>query len=291
MGSCSETLAATKGSNLLLLQLHVSSRMGGEERESWGNHCEFFLSSLGLAVGLGNVWRFPYVAYQNGGGSFLIPYLVMLLLVGLPAFFVELTAGQYARVGANKVWGRMVPAFKGLGYGMLLVRFYVNIYYVVICSWAFYYLAMGFRKDLLWQYCGSLDDNTKGCYSEFYLSNCNEKHGKDPKDPWTYYAGECTKSSEFCQLFDGASYTNGEICQMRTGVEKTFSELSKRVSPAEDFYNRVVLGLAYNFEGDQYTWEEFGPLKWELVLCLARVDKAPSADCCWLLSFLFPSRT
>jgi len=262
-------LPATKSSNLLLLQLHVSSRMGGEERESWGNHCEFFLSSLGLAVGLGNVWRFPYVAYQNGGGSFLIPYLVMLLLVGLPAFFVELTAGQYARVGANKVWGRMVPAFKGLGYGMLLVRFYVNIYYVVICSWAFYYLAMGFRKDLLWQYCGSLDDNTKGCYSEFYLSNCNEEHGEDPKDPWTYYAGECTKSSQFCQLFDGASYTNGEICQMRTGVEKTFSELSKRVSPAEDFYNRVVLGLAYNFEGDQYTWEEFGPLKWELVLCLA----------------------
>ena len=46
------------------------------------------------------------------GGSFLIPYLLMLLLVGLPAFFVELTVGQYARVGANKVFGRMVPAFK-----------------------------------------------------------------------------------------------------------------------------------------------------------------------------------
>ena len=76
---------------------------GAENRESWGNHCEFFLSSLGLAVGLGNVWRFPYVAYMNGGGSFLIPYILMLFVVGLPAFWVELSIGQYARVGANKV--------------------------------------------------------------------------------------------------------------------------------------------------------------------------------------------
>ena len=85
------------------------------ERESWNNHCEFFLTSLGLAVGLGNVWRFPYVCFENGGASFLIPYIVMLLVVGLPAMLIELSAGQYARVGANKVFGRMVPAFKGEG--------------------------------------------------------------------------------------------------------------------------------------------------------------------------------
>ena len=84
-----------------------------EERESWNNHCEFFLTSLGLAVGLGNVWRFPYVCFENGGASFLIPYIVMLLVAGLPAMLIELSAGQYARVGANKVFGRMVPAFKG----------------------------------------------------------------------------------------------------------------------------------------------------------------------------------
>ena len=82
--------------------------MGDEGRESWGNHCEFFLSSLGLAVGLGNVWRFPYVAYTNGGGSFLIPYMLMLFIVGLPAFWVELSIGQYARVGANKVGGLLL---------------------------------------------------------------------------------------------------------------------------------------------------------------------------------------
>ena len=72
-------------------------------RESWGNHFEFFLSSLGLAVGLGNVWRFPYVAYENGGGTFMVPYIIMLFIVGLPCLFVEQSVGQYARVGANKV--------------------------------------------------------------------------------------------------------------------------------------------------------------------------------------------
>ena len=72
-------------------------------REAWGNHFEFFLSSLGLAVGLGNVWRFPYVAYENGGGTFMVPYIIMLFVVGLPCLFVEQTVGQYARVGANKV--------------------------------------------------------------------------------------------------------------------------------------------------------------------------------------------
>jgi SNF family Na+-dependent transporter len=74
-----------------------------EKRESWGNHCDFFLSSLGLAVGLGNVWRFPYIAYTNGGGSFLIPYIFMLFLAGFPLLFVEQSIGQYAKVGANKV--------------------------------------------------------------------------------------------------------------------------------------------------------------------------------------------
>ena len=74
-----------------------------QQRDSWSNQCEFFVSSLGLAVGLGNIWRFPYVCYQNGGGTFLIPYIVMLIFVGIPALFFEQSTGQYAREGVNKV--------------------------------------------------------------------------------------------------------------------------------------------------------------------------------------------
>ena len=70
-----------------------------EERDEWDNKCSFFLSALGFAVGLGNVWRFPYIAYKNGGGTFLIPYFIILFVVGLPLFFMEFVIGQYMKSG------------------------------------------------------------------------------------------------------------------------------------------------------------------------------------------------
>ena len=70
-----------------------------EERDEWDNNCSFFLSALGFAVGLGNVWRFPYIAYKNGGGTFLIPYFIILFVVGLPLFFMEFVIGQYMKSG------------------------------------------------------------------------------------------------------------------------------------------------------------------------------------------------
>ena len=70
-----------------------------KERDEWDNNCSFFLSALGFAVGLGNVWRFPYIAYKNGGGTFLIPYFIILFVVGLPLFFMEFVIGQYMKSG------------------------------------------------------------------------------------------------------------------------------------------------------------------------------------------------
>merc|ERR1719342_542848 len=193
----------------------------------------------------------------------------MLFVVGLPAMLIELSAGQYARVGANKVFGRMVPAFKGLGYGMLLVRFFVNVYYVIVCAWAFFYLFVGFTKNLPWAECGDLNANTIGCYDKRALANCQNDNAT-VDGPQTFYNSTCMTYSEFCSNFGYSANGTQEICiNEATDESKTFQELYKRVSPSEDYFNRVALGITYNYEGDQYTWEDFGTMKWELVGCLA----------------------
>lgn len=70
----------------------------------------------------GNIWRFPYVAYKNGGGAFLIPYLVVLLVIGKPLYFLEMAMGQFSSYGSVKVW-EMVPILKGKSVGYIYCFF------------------------------------------------------------------------------------------------------------------------------------------------------------------------
>lgn len=82
-------------------------------REHWSQKTEFLLAVIGFAVDLGNVWRFPYICYKNGGGAFLIPYCIMLVLGGLPLFYMELALGQFHRSGCLTIWKHICPALKG----------------------------------------------------------------------------------------------------------------------------------------------------------------------------------
>lgn len=124
----------------------------GEEREMWGSQIEFLLSCIGYCVGLGNVWRFPYLAYDNGGGAFLIPYLIMLFVCGIPLFFMELSFGQFCGLGPVTAW-RAVPIMKGVGFGMVIVSFLVCVYYNIIIGWSLYYLFASFQSQLPWTRC------------------------------------------------------------------------------------------------------------------------------------------
>lgn len=124
----------------------------GEERQQWAHPIEFLLSCVAMSVGLGNVWRFPMTAYQNGGGAFLIPYLVVLLFIGRPLYFMELAMGQFSSFGCVKVW-KAVPAIKGVGYGQMIGTWSVVTYYCSLMALTVFYFVMSFQSQLPWTWC------------------------------------------------------------------------------------------------------------------------------------------
>ncbi|XP_058795871.1 sodium- and chloride-dependent transporter XTRP3 isoform X2 [Phymastichus coffea] len=131
-----------------------------QDRAKWSGKMQFFLSIIGYSVGLGNIWRFPYLCQQNGGGAFLIPFFVMLILEGVPLFLIELGLGQRMRQGAIGVWNTVHPWLGGIGIASCIVTFFVSLYYNVIITWCFYYLFNSFREPLLWSECPKINNKT-----------------------------------------------------------------------------------------------------------------------------------
>ncbi|XP_063905609.1 sodium-dependent neutral amino acid transporter B(0)AT3 isoform X2 [Zophobas morio] len=123
------------------------------DRAAWSGKMQFFLSIIGYSVGLGNIWRFPYLCQKNGGGAFLIPFIIMLILEGIPLFLIELGIGQKMRLGSLGVWNTIHPWLGGIGIASCLVTFFVALYYNVIITWCFYYLFNSFQYPLPWENC------------------------------------------------------------------------------------------------------------------------------------------
>ncbi|XP_033975390.1 sodium-dependent neutral amino acid transporter B(0)AT2-like [Trematomus bernacchii] len=122
-------------------------------RAGWNSKVEYFLAQVGFSVGLGNVWRFPYLCHQNGGGSFLLLYVLLMLIMGIPLFFLELAAGQAIRQGSIGVWKFISPRLAGIGYSSCVVCFFVSLYYNVILAWSLFYLGNSFQSSLPWEHC------------------------------------------------------------------------------------------------------------------------------------------
>ncbi|CAK6963245.1 sodium-dependent neutral amino acid transporter B(0)AT2 [Scomber scombrus] len=125
----------------------------GEDRPAWDSKIQYVLAQVGFSVGLGNVWRFPYLCHQNGGGAFMLLYVFLLLVVGVPLFFMELAAGQSIRQGSIGVWKHISPKLAGIGYSSCIVCFYVALYYNVIIAWSLFYMGNSFQYPLPWTQC------------------------------------------------------------------------------------------------------------------------------------------
>ena len=129
------------------------------KRQRWSSKHIFIFAAIGSAVGLGNVWRFPYLAGKYGGGAFLIPYIIMLFILGVPLLIMEFAIGQRMQVGAIGSFKKIKHKLSGLGLGAVLCGFVVVSYYAVVMAWCLLYFLYSFT--LRW------GTNTK----EFFFTN------------------------------------------------------------------------------------------------------------------------
>uniref|UniRef100_A0A5S6QXS4 Transporter n=1 Tax=Trichuris muris TaxID=70415 RepID=A0A5S6QXS4_TRIMR len=158
-------------------------------RETWANTFEFILSCIGYSVGLGNIWRFPYLCYQNGGGAFLIPYLISLIFCGVPMFVLEASWGQMLSVDIDArqfsiMQMEQMQQFNSAlqllekrliscaGIAATVCAFWLNIYYIVVLAWAILYFFNSFY-DLPWRYCNNWW-NTENCMPDYGCRSLND---------------------------------------------------------------------------------------------------------------------
>jgi len=237
-------------------------------REKWASHCEFFLTCLGYAVGVGNVWRFPYLCYKNGGGSFLIPYLVMLAIFGLPAMFFELSLGQYFGVGPAKLFGSIRPWANGIGWAMAVTAFLFVIYYNMIIAWTIFYIFSGFTSNLPWARCPV--NGSKECFSLEQDLECIESSNSTQ----IFYGGVCTELLQVCStsgIVRNGTFQCEELAGSSEGLAFIKRSLSRH-SASEEFFTQKVLGLR-----PETSWSSMGSLQPHLVISLGVA---------WILVFL-----
>ncbi|XP_048778053.1 sodium- and chloride-dependent glycine transporter 2-like [Ostrea edulis] len=216
-----------------------SSEEGNVERGNWSRKLDFVLSCLSYAVGLGNVWRFPYVCYRNGAGAFLIPFLIMLFITGIPLVFMELSLGQYASTGVVGVW-KAAPLFQGVGWAMFVVSVFICIYYNMIIAYTLYYLFASLAANLPWAECGEWA--TEACSTDIKVKmlKCQRYNN-------TWCDNQCVNST----AVDFSSMN----CTIYNGT-------TKLKSPSDDYFHHSVLSIT----GGIYS---LGDIKWELAGCLA----------------------
>jgi neurotransmitter:Na+ symporter, NSS family len=113
-------------------------------RDQWGGKLGFILAAIGSAIGLGNIWRYPYVAYENGGGAFLLPYFIALVTAGIPVLILEYALGHKYRSAAPFAYRSLSRRWEWLGWWQIGISFFIITYYMVIIGWVLSYCFYSF---------------------------------------------------------------------------------------------------------------------------------------------------
>lgn len=237
-GSSADTNVATAGGSGSKGKSGSGKAEDLPERGTWSGKLDFILSVVGLAIGLGNVWRFPYLCYKNGGGAFLIPYFLTLILAGIPMFFMELALGQMLTIGGLGVF-RIAPIFKGIGYAAAVMSCWMNVYYIVILAWAIFYFFMSLRSDVPWRTCNNYW-NTRNCVNAYERGNLT---------CWDQY-------------YNSTAYNR--VC----AVNQYNVSVKELTDPVKEFWERRTLQISEGVEHvGSIRWELAGTLLLVWILC------------------------
>jgi solute carrier family 6 amino acid transporter-like protein 5/7/9/14 len=224
--------------------IDLETEGGEDERENWGSKWEFIFSCVGLSVGIGNVWRFPTLAYENGGGSFLIPYFILLLFIGKPMYYMELALGQFAQRGPVSVW-KLCPLGQGVGIAQCVVSCIVAIYYNVIMAYCLFYIFSSFAEEVPWSKCSK----EWGYFADIESDDhCYEWSEDNTTATCAAADGKCESSAK--QYYD----------KVVLGIDKAI------LSPTAEWTDDVT-----KITNETYALTELGKIgdiKWDITLCL-----------------------
>ncbi|KAL4225788.1 hypothetical protein ACF0H5_016477 [Mactra antiquata] len=207
-------------------------------RGNWSRKLDYIMSCLSYVIGLGSIWRFPYVCFRNGGGAFLIPFITMLFVIGIPLVFLELSFGQFASLGIVSIW-KASPIFEGIGWAMFLSSFFKTLYYNMIIAYCIYYLFASFKTTLPWKECGEWSSEACSNVRTDGVKNCTDNGGV------------------FC--YDKCFYQNKVSSSTWNNV--TNCPVGNLISPSDDYFHKAVLDITNSIY-------DIGSIIWELALCL-----------------------
>ncbi|XP_072177030.1 sodium- and chloride-dependent neutral and basic amino acid transporter B(0+)-like [Diadema setosum] len=219
-------------------------------RDTWSGRFDFVVTCLGYAVGLANIWRFPYLCFQNGGGAFMVPYLILLMLGAVPLVVLEFAVGQYSTSNMMNIWNAL-PIMRGLSYGQFFAMVVVRCYYCVIITYSVYFCFASFTSNLPWV----------GCHHPWNTPYCSE------------LLGACLEDG-------GIIITNGSCANLTTLSEEELGEYNvtvynesyvdlsqytdplhgQRKLPSEEYWRNELLQESSGIE-------ETGGVVWQIALC------------------------
>mmetsp|Transcript_23959 Transcript_23959/g.77299 ORF Transcript_23959/g.77299 Transcript_23959/m.77299 type:complete len:644 (+) Transcript_23959:34-1965(+) len=192
---------------------HAAEATDGKPRSRWSSHTTFLLASIGSAIGFGNVWRFPMMAYSYGGGAFMLPYLIALFFAAIPMVVLEFALGQRLQRGHVALVAHIAPRWEGLGWATVVGTFLSAQYYQTLLAYCLVYLVNAFRDPQPWaveEAARSLSESSSS------LDGAEASSGLQPG------SGEAGGETEAdAALAAVRSFWREEVLQVSSGVDET----------------------------------------------------------------------